>query len=63
MNYFEHLKNILSPNYEKFTCFYNYKTQRLDLKFYPIDINDTHLIITYEPGSPYIDDEVDKVNL
>lgn len=47
-----------SSTHKQIRAFYNFPMSRLDLKLYPRDPTGTHILITFEPGYPYVDEEM-----
>ena len=57
LSHFSFLSASVQPLYSTAQVFYNFPDQRIDIKLYPKDESQMPgLLITYEPGSPYMDD-------
>lgn len=51
------LQRIARERYSEILVFYNLDAKRIDIKFKPKDVGEPIFMVTYEPGSPYIDEE------
>lgn len=45
-----------STAYDTARLYYNYQEKRLDMKLYPRSATAPGLMVTFEPGFPYMDD-------
>lgn len=60
LGYFHTLTTVTSEMFQSAAAFYSCSTQRLDIKFKPkLDVSCPQLMVTYEPGFPYVDDSVE----
>lgn len=57
LRYFDALLDKTSGRFVKAHAWYNHTMQRMDITFFPEQRYGLHLRVTYEPGSPYVDDE------
>jgi len=59
--YFTSTVAAAKPYFSSARVFYNVHECRLDMKFFPKDTNTTPaMIVTYEPGYPYMDEEAEE---
>jgi hypothetical protein len=62
------LSSTVKPLYDSARVFYNYAEQRIDIKLYPITPHGSPhgtpsppaLLVTFEPGTPYMDETVER---
>lgn len=62
LKWFSFLSSTVKPFYKSARVFYNYAEQRTDIKLYPTAPSTPALLVTFEPGSPYMDDNFEPGN-
>lgn len=63
MPQFPFLASAVRSQYSTARVYYNYQQQRLDMKLYPRSVATPGLMVTYEPGYPYMDDKAPLGNI
>jgi hypothetical protein len=65
LKWFGFLCSTVKTRYNSERVFYNYNytEQRTHIKLYPIAPSTPALLVTYEPGSPYMDDTTTPGNI
>lgn len=55
--YLSSIQSTLYATHRRMRAFYSFRDSRFDIKIYPHDLQDVHVLLTFEPGYPYTDED------